>query len=277
MPAILAAAIGETMTSVALFGAGGELHLLRSATVANEDFTAPRPLLRRFLAQDLASLAGACLSVAAGAPWRLTAEDLGAALGLPAVDLIDEATAAAEWLFTLPAGDLIPLAATGAAPAPAAHGLWAACDDGAAPALARLHRIAATGHLTAAPCAPLAAPAAERPAAAGSGGPGGRGTAGGGEVAALLARLAAQVPAAGDGEASAGCLYAGGAVIRGLSTAEIGDLDAALAPAAVPIYLVRRAPQPLWGAARRAWRPPHRPPGAVAPAARARPAEAAVE
>jgi len=96
---ILAGDIGGQMTSLALFEPAGEdLRLLRSATVANDEFPALRPVLRRFVAQDLPALRGACCALTGAPPWPVEASEVAAALGLSAAaaEVIDEAAAKAE-------------------------------------------------------------------------------------------------------------------------------------------------------------------------------------
>jgi hypothetical protein len=259
MPSILAAAISTRTTSVALFAAGAELRLERSATAANDEFASPRPLLRRFLAQDLGSLAAACVSAAVTPPtsWPpLAAADLAAALGMADVELIDEVVAGGEWLLGLAPEEIEPLPATGALPGAAGEGFWAVWDGGAAaPRLARLRRGAGGGVLEAGPLAPasrsaLAAPAA---GAASSGTSASPAAALGGLIAAVaaLAPHGAAAPEAGFG------LYLGGAGIGTLTPTDRRQLAEAFAnggQARIPVHLVQRPPSPLWGAARRAWR-----------------------
>jgi glucokinase len=96
---ILAGDIGSETTSLALFTAEkGDLHLLRSATVANDEFPALRTVLRRFVAQDLSVLRGACFALTGAPPWPVEAPEVAAALGLPAAEaeVIGAAEAAAE-------------------------------------------------------------------------------------------------------------------------------------------------------------------------------------
>jgi hypothetical protein len=259
MPSILAAAISTRTTSVALFAAGAELRLERSATAANDEFASPRPLLRRFLAQDQGSLAAACVSAAATPPpsWPpVAAADLAAALGLADVDLIDEAVAGAEWLLGLAPDEIEPLPATGALPGAAGEGIWAVWDGGgAAPRLARLRRGAGGGVLEAGPLAPpprsaLATPAAGAASAGASPSPAAA-------LGRLIAAVAALTPRGAAAPKAGFGLYLGGPGIGTLTSTDRRQLDAALADgsqARIPVHLVQRPPSPLWGAARRAWR-----------------------
>jgi glucokinase len=111
---ILAGEIGGGTTSLALFeavgAAPGELRLLRAATVANDEYPGLRPVVRRFAAQDLPRLTAACFVLAGQPPWPVEAAELAAAIGLPAVEVIDVPAARAE-----PAG--VPAASGAAAPA----------------------------------------------------------------------------------------------------------------------------------------------------------------
>lgn len=79
--------------------------LLRSASVPAEQYPRLRPLLRRFAAEELPRLRAAAVAVASCVedghcreplPWDVTAAQIAAALGLPAVDLMDEAVALGE-------------------------------------------------------------------------------------------------------------------------------------------------------------------------------------
>jgi hypothetical protein len=228
---ILAGTIDGEKSSVALFErAGGALRLLRSATVDNDDFPALRPVLRRFLAQDLAALRAGCLGLGDPPPWPVIASDAAAALGLPEVELIGEAVACAEWLATLGPEDLEPLDAASAGPV--GEGIWIGLGE--RPGLARLSR-GENGPRA----APLDGLGVEQAAAIRAG-------LRAGSLQPLLSLLAWLARSLGP-EAS---LYLGG---DGLLP-DAGRLRAALQGGTVPVVRVAKSPLPLWGTAWRAAR-----------------------
>lgn len=241
---ILGGAAGSEKTSLALFRHdGADLQLLRSATVDNDELPSIRPLLRRFLAQDLPLLDAACLSVGSP-PWPVTAPEVAAALGLPAVELIGEVEACAEWLATLAAEDLVPLAPAGAAAngMALAEGIWIGLGE--EPGLARVRRL--DGRLCAGPppAVPCDLPRICRQLREGSLLP----------LVELLAELARAL--------QEGCLYLGGPRIRSLlPPPAVERLGAALRQEAwpAPVVLIEKTPLPLWGAA---WRAARQGPGA---------------
>lgn len=234
---ILGGAVGSEKSSLALFlPEGGDLRLLRSATVDNDDLPSIRPLLRRFLAQDLASLRAGCLGVGSP-PWPVTAPEVAAALGLPGVELIGEAEACAEWLALLEPEDLVPLLAEDAAAATVTEGLWIGLGD--EPGVAQVRRV--DGRLCAGPppAVPSGLPRICRELREGSLLP----------LAGLLAELARAL--------QEGVLYLGGPRLRSLLPPEaVEQLGTALRREAlpVPVFLIEKTPLPLWGAARRAAR-----------------------
>jgi hypothetical protein len=81
---ILVGEVGAERTSVALFdAAGGELRLLRAASVENGEYPGLRGIVRRFAAEDLAGLSRACFLVSGRPPWPVDDAELAAAVGLP--------------------------------------------------------------------------------------------------------------------------------------------------------------------------------------------------
>jgi len=241
---ILGGTVAREKTSLALFlPVGGDLRLLRSATVDNDELSSIRPLLRRFLAQDLTSLGAACLSVGSP-PWPVTAPEVAASLGLAAVELIGEAEACAEWLATLAPEDLIPLTPEGTAAGTIgmAEGIWIGLGE--EPGLARVRRL--QGRLCAGPPPDVASdlPRICRELREGSLLP----------LVQLLAELARAL--------QEGVLYLGGLRIRSLlPPPAVEQLGAALRQEAspVPVVLIEKTPLPLWGAA---WRADRQGPGA---------------
>lgn len=241
---ILGGTVGSEKTSLALFRHdGGDLLLLRSATVDNEDLPSIRLLLRRFLAQDLTSLGAACLGVGSP-PWPVTAPEVAAALRLTTVDLIGEAEACAEWLATLAPEDLVPLTPEGTAAGGMAltEGIWIGLGE--EPGLAQVCRV--DGRLGAGPppAMPADLPRVCRELREGSLGP----------LVELLAGLARAL--------QEGVLYLGGPRIRSLlPPPAVEQLGAALRQEAlpVPVVLIEKTPLPLWGAA---WRAARQEPGA---------------
>jgi len=243
-PVILAGTVAREKTSLALFlPDGGGLRLLRSATVDNDELPSIRPLLRRFLAQDLTSLGAACLGVESP-PWPVTAPEVAAALGLTAVELIGDAEACAEWLATLAPEDLVQVTPEGTAAGPGARteGIWIGLGE--EPGLARVRRV--DGRLCAGPppAVPADLPRICRELREGSLRP----------LVQLLAELARAL--------QEGVLYLGGPRIRSLlPPPAVEQLGAALRQEAlpVPVVLIEKTPLPLWGAA---WRAARQGPGA---------------
>ncbi|HWM92632.1 MAG TPA: hypothetical protein VN493_17845 [Thermoanaerobaculia bacterium] len=228
---ILAGTVGREKSCIALFEtSGGDLRLLRSATVQNDEFPGLRPVLRRFVAQDLAALRAGCLSVEGEPPWPVLDRDLAAALGLPEVELIGPAVACAEWLPFLDPEDLVPL--TPEASALSVEGIWIGL--GREPGLARVSRAGAA------------------PLEVGGDLPGICQELRNGSLAPLAAWLGGLARSAGDAS-----LYLGGELARSTfssSAGELRELLRAAVPPAVSVCLVDRSPNPLQGAARRAAR-----------------------
>jgi len=236
---ILAGTVGRQKSCIALFEiAGGDLRLLRSAAVENDEFPGLRPVLRRFVAQDLAALRAGCLSVEEAPPWPVREPELAAALGLPEVELIAPAVACAEWLPLVEADDLVPL--TPEAPAAQAgdpvapEGIWIGL--GSEPGLARVSRAGAG------------------PLEAGGDLPGICRELRHGTLARLAAWLGGLARSEGDGN-----LYLGGELALSVLLPRAGELRELLREAVPPeagVWLVERSPNPLRGAARRAARRP---------------------
>lgn len=224
---ILAGTVSPAKSCIALFETSrGNPRLLRSATVQNEEFPGLRPVLRRFVAQDLAALRAGCLSVEGEPPWPVLATDLAAALGLPEVELIGPAVACAEWLPTLEPEDLLPLTQA----ATTAEGIW--INLGREPGLARVSPAGA---------APLEA-AGDLPEICRE--------LRNGALAPLAAWLGGLARAEGEGS-----LYLGGELARSaLSAGELRELLREAVPPPVAVCLVDRPPNPLRGAASRAAR-----------------------
>jgi glucokinase len=99
---ILAGRIADGRVHLALFRpTEAEPHLLRSASLPAGEHGGLRPILRRFVAEDLPALRAACLAVPGPVvqgsfehpdlPWTIRAAELAEALGLPEVEMIDAA------------------------------------------------------------------------------------------------------------------------------------------------------------------------------------------
>lgn len=110
---LLAADIGGTKANLALFReASGGLVALREAAVRSAGYPSAASLLSGFLGDDAGSVGAACLGIAGpvregramtpNLPWAVAAEEIGAALGLPAVTLVNDLVATALGIAELP-------------------------------------------------------------------------------------------------------------------------------------------------------------------------------
>lgn len=97
---ILSGRIAAGLVHLALFRpAEPDPHLLRSASLPADEHEGLRPIVRRFMAEDLPALRAACLAVPGPVvhgsfehpdlPWPVHAAELAEALGLPEVEVID--------------------------------------------------------------------------------------------------------------------------------------------------------------------------------------------
>ncbi|MDW7709232.1 MAG: glucokinase [Deferrisomatales bacterium] len=112
-PLLLAADIGGTKANLALFReVSGGLVAIREAAVPSAGFASAASLLSGFLGDDAGSVGAACLGIAGpvrdgramtpNLPWGVAAEEIGAALGLPAVTLVNDLVATALGIAELP-------------------------------------------------------------------------------------------------------------------------------------------------------------------------------
>ena len=110
---LLAADIGGTKANLALIReAPGGLVPIREAAVPSAGFTSAASLLSSFLGDDAGSVGAACLGIAGpvregramtpNLPWGVAADEIQAALGLPAVTLVNDLVATALGIAELP-------------------------------------------------------------------------------------------------------------------------------------------------------------------------------
>lgn len=111
---ILAGDIGGTKTVLALFqDMAGDLHLLRDATYASQDYASLEEIIEPFLAQEAGlHLQAACFGVAGpvvegkstttNLPWSMTETELAETIGRAPVRLLNDLEAAAYGMLILP-------------------------------------------------------------------------------------------------------------------------------------------------------------------------------
>jgi glucokinase len=111
---ILAGDIGGTKTVLALFqDTAGDLHLVRDATYASQDYASLEEILEQFLAQEAGlHLQAACFGVAGpvvegkstttNLPWSMTETELAEAIGSSPVRLLNDLEATAYGMLILP-------------------------------------------------------------------------------------------------------------------------------------------------------------------------------
>ena len=111
---ILAGDIGGTKTVLALFqDMAGNLHLLRDATYASQDYASLEEIIEPFLAQEAGlHLQAACFGVAGpvvegkstttNLPWSMTETELAETIGRAPVRLLNDLEAAAYGMLILP-------------------------------------------------------------------------------------------------------------------------------------------------------------------------------
>jgi len=79
---VLAGEIAAATSSLALFEVtDDELHLLRTAQIANDEYPALAPVLRRFAAADRSRVRAACFLVTGAPPWPVESSVIRSAIG----------------------------------------------------------------------------------------------------------------------------------------------------------------------------------------------------
>lgn len=79
---VLAGEIAAASSSLALFEVSGdELLLLRTAHIANDEYPALLPVVRRFTAEDRPRVCAACFVVTGAPPWPVESARLRSAIG----------------------------------------------------------------------------------------------------------------------------------------------------------------------------------------------------
>lgn len=116
---VLAGDIGGTHARLAIVELGSRVHILAEQTVASRDVQSPAAMMNDFLAKQPARPAYACLGIAGpvvdgvvtgtNLPWVLEAHELGQAIGIPSLRLINDFQAAAHALPLLASEDLLSL------------------------------------------------------------------------------------------------------------------------------------------------------------------------
>jgi glucokinase len=111
---ILAGDIGGTKTVLALFqDKAGDLHPLRDATYASQDYASLEAIIEQFLAQEVGRhLRAACFGVAGpvvegkstttNLPWSMAETELAEVIGISSVRLLNDLEAAAYGMLILP-------------------------------------------------------------------------------------------------------------------------------------------------------------------------------
>lgn len=90
---VLAGQIAAATSSLALFEVSGDqLLLLRTAQIANDEYPALLPVVRRFAAEDRGRVAAACFLVTGAPPWPVESADLRSAIR-GEVEVVDSAPA----------------------------------------------------------------------------------------------------------------------------------------------------------------------------------------